>query len=73
MDAVIAARRIEGDGTPAAAWRGDPQLQAVLPLSSDRLLAACARGALRSVELRHYRIRSAFLPFNTHIAGTAIA
>lgn len=43
MDAVIAARRIEGDGTPAAAWRGDPQLQAVLPLSAERLLAACAR------------------------------
>jgi hypothetical protein len=26
-----------------------------------------------SVELSPYRIRSAFLPFNTHIAGTAIA
>ena len=26
-----------------------------------------------SVDLSHYRIRSPFLPFNTHIAGTAIA
>ncbi len=26
MGAVIAARRIAGDGTPAAAWRGDPQV-----------------------------------------------
>ena len=26
-----------------------------------------------SVELSHYRIHSPFLPFNTHIAGTAIS
>ena len=26
-----------------------------------------------SVDLDHYRIHSLFLPFNTHIAGTAIA
>ena len=42
--------------------------------SCERDLAAAIRSAgFTSVDLRPYRIRSPFLPFNTHIAGTAVA
>jgi SAM-dependent methyltransferase len=41
--------------------------------SCERDLASVIRSAgFTSVDLSHYRIRSPFLPFNTHIAGTAI-
>jgi SAM-dependent methyltransferase len=42
--------------------------------SCERDLAEVIQSAgFTSVDLCHYRIRSPFLPFNTHIAGTAIA
>lgn len=42
--------------------------------SCDRDLAGAIRSAgFSRVDLRPYRIHSPFLPFNTHIAGTAIA
>ncbi len=42
--------------------------------SCERDLASVIRsGGFRSVELSNYRIRSPFVPFNTHVAGTAIA
>ena len=42
--------------------------------SCERDLASVIRSAgFTSVDLSDYRIRSPFLPFNTHIAGTAIA
>ncbi|QIM21567.1 class I SAM-dependent methyltransferase [Phycicoccus sp. HDW14] len=42
--------------------------------SCERDLAGAVEGAgFRSVDLRRYRIRSAFLPFTTHVAGTAVA
>ncbi|MFL6078510.1 MAG: class I SAM-dependent methyltransferase [Ornithinibacter sp.] len=42
--------------------------------SCERDLASVIRsGGFRSVELSHYRIHSPFVPFNTQIAGTAIA
>lgn len=42
--------------------------------SCERGLASVIQSAgFASVDLSHYRIRSPFLPFNTHIAGTAIA
>ena len=42
--------------------------------SCERDLARVIQSAgFSSVDLSHYRIRSPFLPFNTHIAGTAIA
>ena len=42
--------------------------------SCERDLAGVIESAgFTSVDLRCYRIRSPFLPFNTHIAGTAIA
>jgi ubiquinone/menaquinone biosynthesis C-methylase UbiE len=42
--------------------------------SCERDLASLIESAgFSSVDLCHYRIRSPFLPFNTHIAGTAIA
>ena len=42
--------------------------------SCERDLASVIQSAgFTSVDLSHYRIRSPFLPFNTHIAGTAIA
>ena len=42
--------------------------------SCERDLASVIQSAgFTSVDLCHYRIRSPFLPFNTHIAGTAIA
>ena len=42
--------------------------------SCERDLASVIRSAgFTSVDLCHYRIHSPFLPFNTHIAGTAIA
>ena len=42
--------------------------------SCERDLATVIQDAgFRSVDLSHYRIRSAFIPFNTHIAGTAVA
>jgi SAM-dependent methyltransferase len=42
--------------------------------SCERDLASVIQSAsFTSVDLTHYRIRSPFLPFNTHIAGTAIA
>ena len=41
--------------------------------SCERDLASLIESAgFSGVELRHYRIHSPFLPFNTHIAGTAI-
>jgi len=41
--------------------------------SCERDLASVIQSAgFSTVELSHYRIRSPFLPFNTHIAGTAI-
>ncbi len=41
--------------------------------SCERDLATVIQSAgFTSVDLCHYRIRSPFLPFNTHIAGTAI-
>ena len=43
MDAVIAARRIAGAGTPAAAWRDDPQLRAVPSVAAEHLLAGSHR------------------------------
>ena len=43
MDAVIARRRIAGAGTAAAAWRDDPQLARVAPLSPAQLFGACRR------------------------------
>mgnify|MGYP000173620404 CR=1 FL=1 len=43
MDAVIASRRIAGAGTPAAAWRGDPQLARVPVVAPAQLLAPYAR------------------------------
>lgn len=43
MDAVIAARRIEGAGTPAAAWRGDPQLRGVPFVAAEQLFASRTR------------------------------
>jgi SAM-dependent methyltransferase len=42
--------------------------------SCERDLASLIQSAgFSSVDLSHYRIRSPLLPFNTHIAGTAIA
>jgi SAM-dependent methyltransferase len=42
--------------------------------SCERDLASVIQSAgFSSVDLSHYRIRSPFLPFNTHIAGTAIS
>jgi SAM-dependent methyltransferase len=42
--------------------------------SCERDLASVIRSAgFTSVDLHDYRIRSPFLPFNTHIAGTAVA
>ncbi|HET7823523.1 MAG TPA: class I SAM-dependent methyltransferase [Ornithinibacter sp.] len=42
--------------------------------SCERDLAGVIRSAgFSSVELTHYRVRSPFVPFNTHIAGTAIS
>lgn len=42
--------------------------------SCERDLASVIRSAgFTSVDLDDYRIRSPFLPFNTHIAGTAVA
>ncbi len=42
--------------------------------SCERDLASAIRSAgFTSLDLSDYRIRSPFLPFNTHIAGTAIA
>jgi ubiquinone/menaquinone biosynthesis C-methylase UbiE len=42
--------------------------------SCERDLASVIQSAgFSSVDLSHYRIRTPFLPFNTHIAGTAIA
>jgi ubiquinone/menaquinone biosynthesis C-methylase UbiE len=42
--------------------------------SCERDLATAIRSAgFSSVDLQPYRIHSALLPFNTHIAGTAIA
>jgi SAM-dependent methyltransferase len=42
--------------------------------SCERDLASVIRAAgFTSVDLEHYRIHSPLLPFNTHIAGTAIA
>ena len=42
--------------------------------SCERDLASVIQAAgFTSVELNHYRIHSPLLPFNTHIAGTAIA
>lgn len=42
--------------------------------SCERDLAGAIEGAgFSRVDLDHYRIHSPFLPFNTHIAGTAIA
>jgi len=42
--------------------------------SCERDLAGVIRSAgFTRVDLSHYRIRSPFLPFNAHIAGTAIA
>ena len=42
--------------------------------SCERDLAGVIQSAgFTSVDLSHYRIHSPFLPFNTHIAGTAIA
>ena len=42
--------------------------------SCERDLASVIRSAgFRSVDLSRYRIHSPFVPFNTHIAGTAIA
>ena len=42
--------------------------------SCERDLASVIQSAgFTSVELSHYRIHSPFLPFNTHVAGTAIA
>ena len=43
MDAVIAQRRIAGVGTPAAAWRDDPQLARVPLAAPAQLLAPYAR------------------------------
>jgi hypothetical protein len=43
-------------------------------LFCERDLATVIESAgFTSVDINHYRIRSPFLPFNTHIAGTAIA
>ena len=42
--------------------------------SCERDLASVIQSAgFSSVDLSHYRIRSPFLPFNPHIAGTAVA
>ena len=42
--------------------------------SCERDLAGLIQSAgFSHVDLRHYRIHSPFLPFNPHIAGTAIA
>ncbi len=42
--------------------------------SCERDLAGVIRSAgFSSVDLTHYRVRSPFVPFNTHIAGTAIS
>ena len=42
--------------------------------SCERDLAGVIRSAgFSSVELTHYRVRSPFVPFNTHIAGTAVS
>jgi len=43
MDAVIANRRIAGAGTPAAAWRDDPQLARVAPVAPAQLFASSKR------------------------------
>lgn len=43
MDAVIARRRIAGAGTPAAAWRDDPQLAGVASVAPAQLFASCSR------------------------------
>jgi SAM-dependent methyltransferase len=37
------------------------------------LTSAIASAGFTSVDIRHYRIHSPFVPFNTHIAGTALA
>ena len=43
MDTVIAQRRIAGAGTPATAWRDDPQLAGVPLVPAAQLLAPYAR------------------------------